>query len=449
MLANDDLPSHVCKRCLAYLNISYKLIVNSIKIDTLLRKKLEDSNKLKENEATKKRTVEKPDTNLIPKDEVTVVPMKKLKKMAIHGPVTCEFCNLMFEDVYEFDEHFESNHILKWKCNFCDESFHTSDELITHKAMLHAGNIIICKACVDEETAVSQKNPKIEEESFSSGEEHEDKFYIPAELMSPRPSESGSNPPVTPNHPPILKSALKSATPISSDQTSTTPTTSNSKGVQCSQTSNMLPASLLVSPELTSKFLSSSSNATPKIVFTSPGEPPQLMLAKSTSPVNNDVCPTSSIDDPIAENSKTPNNMSVDKLVKSVRFSISEKNEDNKPKTYMNCDVCHLRLDDKKLFELHQKIHRPKSMVCVLCRMESPTIYDLYLHKREAHNLYTKVNLKYVCDKCGKFFSNSWQWETHKSRRCRNREGSNKCKYCESSFSTNHKLKRHLRVREL
>lgn len=400
--------------------------MNALKTDTFLRKKLE-LKKPRKKEVKTQESAKIPQIDLIAKEEFPTLPIKKLKKMAINGPVACEFCSLMFENVYEFDEHFESNHILKWKCNFCDGSFLTSDELITHKAMMHAGNIIICKACVDEETAMSQNKLKLEEDSFSSGEEHEEKFYIPAESMSPNSPESGFNPPATSN-PPILKSALKSSTQNSSDTISETPTTSNPK--------NMLPASFLVSPELTSKYLSSSSKVNPKILFSADG--PHLTFpstAESESPVNN---------------GQTPG---TDKLMKSVRFSINDKVEEirvgDKSKTYMTCDVCHLRVDDKKLFELHQKIHRLKTMQCVLCKKDSPTIYDLYLHKRQAHNLYSKVNLKYVCDKCGRFFSNSWQWESHKSRRCRNREGSNKCKYCEASFSTEHKLKRHYRVSKL
>lgn len=344
VLANDNLPSHICKRCLTYLNISYKLIVNSLKVDEYYRKQLQ------ENEANSSSNRRK-DTSIEKKE--AIIPIRKLKKLAIHGPVTCEFCDCEFINIDEFDEHFEENHSLHWKCNYCDDSFATSDELIAHKSKLHAGNIIICKTCVEEEDAVETESLKIKKESdISSGGEFEEKFYIPAD----------------------------------------------------------------VAPE--SEKLISSENSTLQL-------PTTCLNSTDPSPsVTNDILAVA---------------------LPQINGKIQEKIPKEKINYSFFCDVCHLQMNDKKLFELHQKIHLPKIMMCVHCRGESPTIYDLYLHKKEVHNLYSKINLKYVCDKCGRFFSGSWEWEVHKSRRCRNREGDNRCKYCETSFSTNHKLKKHLR----
>ena len=450
MLTTDNLPSQVCKRCLAHLNISYKLIVNSLKTDAYLRKQFREKIKSEENEVESNKNLKQSTLNLMPKQSA-VISMKKLKKIAIHGPSTCEFCNIIFDDVNEFDKHFETNHILKWKCNFCDGSFQTSEELITHKAMTHAGNIIICKSCVDEETEnVQDKKINTEESMCSSDDDNLDKFYLPVECMTQKFVEP------TPDPLSRLKSDSTSTKNIELTQPSVdSPTPSNSKEVQCRKTSSMLPASFLVSPELTSKFLSSSANITPEIIFSSPGNTAQFISTPNSNlPLHaeNTVPFIPQLNGPKTKLTNSLSNTSVAKLIKSVRSAMKEKLEEiqsGEKKVYMTCDVCHLRVDDQKLFELHLKIHQSRSMNCVLCKQECATIYDLYLHKREVHNLYSKVNLKYVCDKCGKFFSNSWQWETHKTRRCRNREGSKNCKYCDASFSTIHKLKRHLRVNEL
>ncbi|XP_051155292.1 zinc finger protein 271-like [Leptopilina boulardi] len=373
VIANDNLPSQICKRCLTYLNISYKLIVNSIRVDENFRKQLKDN---EEKEEEENYHLNKKQSTTVAKNEIHTVPIKKLKKFALNGPVTCEFCDLIFSNVSEFDDHFEKNHILEWKCNYCDGSYETSDELIEHKTKLHSGNIIICKTCVDDEEAKEkQLNQMKKEMDISSGEECEEKFYIPAENISTNNDEEFILP--------------------QNNQLTTNPEEIPVIHQQISK-SNILTKNNFESNEETEILLPSTS-LTPAILDKS-----QL-------------------------NSKNEG-----------------KKASNKFKPIYLCDICHLQLKDQKLFELHKKIHIPKTMICVHCKHESETIYDLYLHKKGVHSLYSRVNLKYVCEMCGRFFSSSWEWDVHKTRRCRNRDG-NKCKYCEATFSTSHKLKKHLR----
>ncbi|KAG7208499.1 hypothetical protein KM043_014723 [Ampulex compressa] len=138
VLSTDKLPHFICKRCLHYLNISYKLIVASLEVDALLRKQFYQQEK-----------------NIAQDSQCN-----ELKRKAIAGPAECEFCGMMFEDVDTFDNHMEIVHLLDWRCNLCDKSFHTSGELISHKTLEHSGKIIICKACV----CAKRKNIDMEEE---------------------------------------------------------------------------------------------------------------------------------------------------------------------------------------------------------------------------------------------------------------------------------------------
>ncbi|XP_015601963.1 zinc finger protein 2 homolog [Cephus cinctus] len=338
VLSTDELPLYICKRCLYCLNLSYKLIVNCLRVDAQLRaefaqlkksdnalKVLEGLEKseiiaLKEFESpgtiTEKKQLEELETNSNSNERsVQHISIKtgqaskidsKLKEMALKGPVECELCLTLFQDMDQFDNHIESVHLLNWRCNLCDKSFKTSTKLIIHKQSKHAGNINICKICV--------KSKKSKTESDS------DIFDLP--LVNEKPPS-----------------------PV--------------------QTMN------------------TTENQSEKV---------------------------------IAENS-------LDVI----------------------CEICHVAVDDDDLLEGHKKVHQPKKMTCVICQTECNSVYDMFLHKRESHNKYRKVQLKFVCDLCGKFFSNSWQWENHEENVCRQKFSVHTCKYCKNNFSTNHKLTRHLR----
>ncbi|XP_023288634.1 zinc finger protein 271-like [Orussus abietinus] len=113
------------------------------------------------------------------------------------------------------------------------------------------------------------------------------------------------------------------------------------------------------------------------------------------------------------------------------------------------CDICDASVDDDDLLRAHKKVHLPKLKTCNMCQVECSSIYALFEHKKDIHNLYKRVNLKFVCDLCGKYFSNSWQWENHEENVCPKKFSKYTCKYCKICFSTNHKLTRHLRKHKM
>lgn len=111
----------------------------------------------------------------------------------------------------------------------------------------------------------------------------------------------------------------------------------------------------------------------------------------------------------------------------------------------MSCGVCKLTIENSKLLSKHNNIHLPKVARCRTCQIRCHSIYDLFLHKKAAHNMYRKASLKFVCDLCDKFFSDTAQWQHHMDQSCPRKFSIHACKYCKSIFSTNHKLTFHLR----
>lgn len=114
--------------------------------------------------------------------------------------------------------------------------------------------------------------------------------------------------------------------------------------------------------------------------------------------------------------------------------------------TEVICRICKLTIENPKLLAKHDDIHTTKLARCRTCQTRCHSVYDLFLHKKAAHNMYRRVNLKFVCDMCDKFFSNTSQWQHHMEKSCPRKFSVYTCKYCKSSFSTNHKLTFHLRV---
>lgn len=134
-----------------------------------------------------------------------------------------------------------------------------------------------------------------------------------------------------------------------------------------------------------------------------------------------------------------------DAIIKKCNEILKKLNVLKEKKEQLFCDFCKIRFGEERYYNAHNKIHEEKRTTCTMCRMEYPSVYELFLHKREAHNMYKKVQLKYVCNKCGKFFTNSWHWETHKEDEC-SKMANRFCKYCSTVFPTQLKLMRHLRV---
>lgn len=114
---------------------------------------------------------------------------------------------------------------------------------------------------------------------------------------------------------------------------------------------------------------------------------------------------------------------------------------------HVQCKICGIGVEDDDLLVAHNKIHQPQKMGCKVCHQECDSLYDLYMHKKRKHNVYRRVSLKFSCEQCGKFFTNSWQWEHHEEHKCKQKFPMYPCKYCTLAFTTNLKLRRHLRVR--
>ncbi|XP_072764485.1 uncharacterized protein [Anoplolepis gracilipes] len=131
-----------------------------------------------------------------------------------------------------------------------------------------------------------------------------------------------------------------------------------------------------------------------------------------------------------------------DKIITNCSMFLEKlKNIKDKEKERLFCNVCKIYFGEDRYFN---KIHEERSVACTTCCIECSSIYNLFLHKRAMHNMYKKVQLKYVCNKCNKFFTNSWHWENHNENEC-SKMANKYCKYCNITFATNLKLTRHLR----
>lgn len=303
----DELPLFVCRRCFYFLNISYKLIVDSVKADAILRSKLE----------TETIELDSPssESNLTMKEEFIVkIDSSQLSKKYIEDfdeslkiPIKCDLCDKIFQDMNIFDTHIEEEHLLEWPCNFCDNSYKESKDLLMHKSFSHSGEITTCRDC---------SSPKL-----------------------------------------TMDASLKEHDKEEAD----------------------------------------------------------LSTFKEESSADR----------------RETNTVTVER-----ENNVSE----------ISCNVCKTTVENIKLLVMHNKIHESKVARCRTCQLRCYSIYELFLHKKAAHNMYRKVNLKYVCDMCDKFFSNSSQWEHHIDKTCPRKFSIYSCKYCKSTFSTNHKLTFHLRV---
>lgn len=135
-----------------------------------------------------------------------------------------------------------------------------------------------------------------------------------------------------------------------------------------------------------------------------------------------------------------------DRIIKNCNILLKKlKMFKHKEKERLFCDICKIYFGEDRYFEAHNKIHEERSVTCTICYTEYSSIYELFLHKHTMHDMYKKVQLRYVCNKCNKFFTNSWHWESHNENNC-SKMANKYCKYCHTTFATHLKLTRHLRV---
>lgn len=111
----------------------------------------------------------------------------------------------------------------------------------------------------------------------------------------------------------------------------------------------------------------------------------------------------------------------------------------------LDCQICNIAIGDEKMLEKHNEIHATNPHQCRHCRIYCNSIYDLYLHQRETHNIHHRMILRSACKYCSKFFVTAWQCEAHEGK-CKKKFPPHPCKYCDERFTTNYQLKKHLRV---
>lgn len=154
VLPTDNLPLYVCQLCLYHLNITYKLILGSLRADSILRSEFVEAN---ESQGFK-QPIETPYEELgANKSEAKDEPVFK-----INGPIECDLCDVLFRDMNLFDTHIETTHLLQWRCSLCDHSFETSQELLAHKTLNHLGHISTCETCMDC-NSLEKLDPKVPE----------------------------------------------------------------------------------------------------------------------------------------------------------------------------------------------------------------------------------------------------------------------------------------------
>lgn len=123
-------------------------------------------------------------------------------------------------------------------------------------------------------------------------------------------------------------------------------------------------------------------------------------------------------------------------------FSLPKTINQNKPLFY--CETCNIYFDEERYFKVHTEIHEERTVICTTCSAICPSTYDLFFHKREKHNLFKRIQLKYACTKCDRFFARSSTWEYHNENKCP-RMADKCCKYCNKILTTRSKLTSHLR----
>ncbi|XP_067007151.2 zinc finger protein 813 isoform X2 [Anabrus simplex] len=207
----DSLPSQVCACCLEKLNVSYKLVIEALNAEKTLKAMfmsslwndykciaaaaahlqlshmlsdldeplgketvgikyeenrdpalrimcevaIEDDNpSLTREEGSSNninkqcKEVEDLKSRIPTESKETIVKHKGLKSpLNIYGPVTCDICNKTFTDMNMFDDHVSDEHLMKWQCRLCDDSFKNSADLLAHKVVEHSSELVSCEMC--------------------------------------------------------------------------------------------------------------------------------------------------------------------------------------------------------------------------------------------------------------------------------------------------------------
>lgn len=385
------------------------MILTAVEVDRRLRIQLDQ---MQENAIFTDKDVATYEEPKISESIIKLLSLKELKRRAIIGPIECDLCDLNFQDVNTFDNHMEQFHFLKWRCNLCDNSFYESNELISHKALKHSGNIVICNSC--QHTDENNKQ-EITDKSVQNDQNNKKKI-------------KGEN---------IQNDDINKQKII------------HEKNVQ-NNTRDIDERNIQNDKKTEQETIDKNSYEKEIVTFIKNNE-----MAASVD-LAMDIIETENENDSMQaslEQTDDGSDSETDKLIeKCQRFLEQLKQKEllqkellQKDKKQLFCDTCKIHFGDEQYFKAHNMIHEERAVTCTECSIECSSTYDLFLHKREKHNMYKTIQLKYMCNKCGKFFTHSWRWKAHNEDEC-SRMMKRCCKYCNTVFQTHLKLTRHLRV---
>ncbi|XP_011300163.1 zinc finger protein 112 [Fopius arisanus] len=113
----------------------------------------------------------------------------------------------------------------------------------------------------------------------------------------------------------------------------------------------------------------------------------------------------------------------------------------NPEKKDIPCDICGVIIETESFMAMHIKFHEPRSMHCSSCSRFFQSPYELFLHKQNVHKGFVDQKMKWFCEKCGRFGSNTRFIKKH--QKCGKTRF--KCKYCEVEFNRHKEFSIHQR----
>uniref|UniRef100_A0A6V7I3Z0 C2H2-type domain-containing protein n=1 Tax=Bracon brevicornis TaxID=1563983 RepID=A0A6V7I3Z0_9HYME len=112
--------------------------------------------------------------------------------------------------------------------------------------------------------------------------------------------------------------------------------------------------------------------------------------------------------------------------------------------TKTTCDICNVTIKEQELVKLHVKFHELRGMFCNYCSTTLPSPYDLYLHKKTVHKIWTSLQMKWFCEKCETITGYDKCIKNH-IKQCK--KTMFRCKYCSKEFAYRKEWKAHQKAR--
>ncbi|KYQ46919.1 Zinc finger protein 3 [Trachymyrmex zeteki] len=393
----------------------------------------------------------------------------------------------------------EQCHFLKWKCNLCDDSFDESNKLIVHKTLRHNSNISICSSCehiIDQNNKrkIINENDQTNERKIIIGKNIQNDQNIKQKIIDEKNIQSNRE-----TDQKIINNYNKQDFTKDIEIAASV----NSAIIEINSENNLMQASIKQIDNRFDSDINEIKNCKKFIDMTNVQNDEQSNEQEFT--IGKNVQNYQNIEQEIIDEKNIQNNRETEqetinkisyekqditftkdietaasiKLAIDTEIDITEKESENdlmqvsikqidnrfnsdmdetknrkkfliqletfkKPRELSFCKICKIYFANERYFNIHNKIHEEKTMTCITCSTEHSSGYDLFLHKRKRHNMYKKVQLKYMCNNCGKFFTHSWTWNEHNEDKCS--KMTKYCKYCNAVFSTDLKLTHHLRV---